>query len=406
MTKNIFKDIFIILLVVFFLFLIFEIFSFFKVSKNEVNPDLSERYFPLIKHSNIKKQELENHIKNIKILSLENNGLREYHPNTIYIYKPNLKSETFYTNSLGLLDNEPNKSKNQIMLLGSSVAGGGLRQNFNGNENIDGFLEKYIQTNLVENYEVLNAGIGGFASSQELILMNSLIDKLDFNKIVYFSGANDVDARYRVRNFNNLRSYDTIHSRVIKSQIEENILLRKNAASSIYYYFKNYFLQSLYSYKYLAEILHKKRINKIQEVQIEKLNKNDEKIIYEIVKNYLFNVEKMIIIAKSKNIKLYVGIQPLLVFKKYKTENEEENVKILKHKFGYKYVLYFEKAYPLMRKGLDKLKKKYPEDIVVLNTENIFNETMIDIFRDNSHFLDYANDMVAKQIFSELNFDE
>ena len=43
---------------------------------------------------------------------------------------------------------------------------------------------------------------------------------------------------------------------------------------------------------------------------------------------------------------------------------------------------------------------------MVLNTENIFRETKIDIFRDNSHFLDYANDMVAKKIFSELNFNE
>ena len=71
--------------------------------------------------------------------------------------------------------------------------------------------------------------------------MNSLIDKLNFDKIIYFSGANDVDSRYRVRNFNNLRSYDIVHSRVIKSQIEENVLLRKNPISSIYYYFKNYF---------------------------------------------------------------------------------------------------------------------------------------------------------------------
>ena len=208
----------------------------------------------MLKHSKISKEELITHYSNVITLVKENNGIREYHPNTIYMLKPNLKSETYYTNSLGLLDNEPNKSKNQIMLLGSSVAGGGLRQNFDWNENIDGFLEKYIQNNINNNYEVLNAGIGGFASNQEFILMNSLIDKLNFDKIIYFSGANDVDSRYRVRNFNNLRSYDIVHSRVIKSQIEENILLRNNPISSIYYYLKNYFLKSLYSYKYLAEI--------------------------------------------------------------------------------------------------------------------------------------------------------
>ena len=114
----------------------------------------------------------------------------------------------------------------------------------------------------------------------------------------------------------------------------------------------------------------------------------------------------MTILSKSKNIELYVGIQPVLPFKKFKTVHEEKNLKILMHKFGYKYKLYFEKAYPLMKEGLKKLEKKYPNNIVVLNTENIFSETKIDIFRDNSHFLDYANDMVSKKIFSELKFDE
>ena len=55
-----------------------------------------------------------------------------------------------------------------------------------------------------------------------------------------------MDSRYRVRNFNNLRSYDIVHSRVIKSQIEENILLRNNPISSIYYYLKLFFKISLF----------------------------------------------------------------------------------------------------------------------------------------------------------------
>ena len=40
----------------------------------------------------------------------------------------------------------------------------------------------------------------------------------------------------------------------------------------------------------------------------------------------------MIILSKSKNIELYVGIQPLLPFKKFKTEDEIDNINILMHK--------------------------------------------------------------------------
>ena len=120
------------------------------------------------------------------------------------------------------------------------MVGSGLRQNFK--ENIDQYLEKQIDEAIGENtYEVLNAGIGGYISNQEFNLMHLLSDKIDFDKVIYMSGANDIDAKYRVKDFNELRSYDIVHSRVIKSQIEDNLILRKNPIISIYTYLKNYF---------------------------------------------------------------------------------------------------------------------------------------------------------------------
>ena len=110
----------------------------------------------------------------------------------------------------------------------------------------------------------------------------------------------------------------------------------------------------------------------------------------------------MIILAKSKNIDLYVGIQPTLQDKKFKTVGEIENLKNLFNSYGYKYKLYYNKGYPLMIDGLKKLKLKYPNTITLVDTVSIFNETRIDIYRDNVHFLDYANEMVAENIFSSL----
>tara|TARA_Y100001970_G_C14180153_1_gene829368 strand:+ start:583 stop:1803 length:1221 start_codon:yes stop_codon:yes gene_type:complete len=405
MVKKFLKDIFIILIILFLLLVLLEIFSLYKIKQKENNATLKEEYLPLLKYSDISKDELEDHISNIKKLGIDNNNIREYHPNTIYLYKPNLKSETFYTNSLGLLDDEPNYSKNQIMLLGSSVAGGGLRQNFK--ENIDGFLENIISKKISKKkYEVLNAGIGGFASNQEFFLMHSLLDKIKFDQVIYFSGANDIDSRYRVRNFDDLRSYDIIHSRVIKSRIEDNLLLTKNPFISMYTYARNYFLRSLYSYKYFGDLIHEKKVNKLQKIKKVDLTKEDHKTIDEIVENYISNVEKMIIITKEQNTDLYVGLQPILPHKKIKTINEKKNLNIILNKFGYKYQLYFDKAYPKMKKKLLELEKKYPGDIVVLNTENIFDEINIDIFRDNSHFLDYANKIVSNEIFLNLKFNE
>ena len=402
--KNILKDIFIILSILFSFFIIFEIFCFYKLNKSQNQVRVKKEYLPLLKYSKIGEKNLTDHFQNIISIGLKNNGAREYHPNLIYLYKPNLKSETFYTNSLGLLDDEPNFSKKQILILGSSVVGGGLRQNLK--ENIDGYLEKQIYENIDKNkYEVLNAGIGGYISNQEFNLMHLLSDKIDFDKLIYMSGANDIDARYRVKDFKNLRSYDIIHSRVIKSQIEDNLLLRKNPIISIYTYLRNYFLPSLNSYKYLGDLVHAKRVGKINPITKVDLDKKDYAFINEIVQNYLSNIKKMIFLTKNKNIQFYVGLQPTIFTKNFKTKNEEKNFNILVNKFGFKYVLYYEEAYPMMKKGLEILKEEYPENITLLDTDIIFNNTKIDIFRDNVHFLEYANEIVSKKIFENLNFN-
>lgn len=398
------KIIFINLTIIIFLFIIFEIFSYFSLNDNKNTIKLKEEYIPLLKHSQITQKSLIDHFNNITKLNLNNNGLREYHPNLIYIYKPSLKSETFYTNSLGLLDNEPDNSKKQIMLLGSSVVGGGLRQNFN--ENIDGFLENHINKNYYENkYEVLNAGIGGYSSTQEFTLMHLLFNELEFKKVIYFSGANDVDTKFRVRNHKDLRTYDVIHSRVIKSQIEDNLLLRKNPVTSLYTYIFNYFIPSLNSYKFLSESFYERKIDKFDSVIKEELNQNDYNLITDIVETYILNVEKMILLSKAKGIDFYVGIQPTIFSKKFKTKEEEKNVSILINKYGYKYKLFYETAYPMMQDGLELLEKKYSNHVTLLDTKDTFNQTKIDIFRDNVHFLEYANNIVSEKIFNSMKFN-
>ena len=233
-------------------------------------------------------------------------------------------------------------------------------------------------------------------------MMHLLSDKIKLDKAIYFSGYNDINARYRVRNLPELRSYDLIHSKIISDQVEDNKLLRSNPIISIYIYLKKYFIKSLYSYKFLSQIIANKMLNDDRTIVKTELTSEDNTRINEIVKNYLSNVEKMIILAKSKNIDLYVGIQPTLQDKKFKTKGEIENLKILFNSYGYKYKLYYNKAYPLMMDGLKMLKLKYPNNITLVETLSMFNETKIDIYRDNVHFLDYANEMVAEKIFSSL----
>ena len=142
-------------------FTILELLSFIILSKLSL---IKKEYYPLIKESKISTNEFEQHLKNIKKANRKYYDIREYHPQLIYIYRPNLDYDTFKTNSLGIMDEEINHKKEKILLIGSSVVNGGLRQGYV--ENIDAHLEN-ILNNENKNFQVLNAGIGGYTSFQE-----------------------------------------------------------------------------------------------------------------------------------------------------------------------------------------------------------------------------------------------
>ena len=58
----------------------------------------------------------------------------------------------------------------------------------------------------------------------------------------------------------------------------------------------------------------------------------------------------------------------------------------------------------MMKKGLKKLKIEYPKSIELIETDTVFDDNRIDIFRDNVHFLEYGNKAVSKKIFNKLIF--
>lgn len=56
-----------------------------------------------------------------------------------------------------------------------------------------------------------------------------------------------------------------------------------------------------------------------------------------------------------------------------------------------------------MEQGLYDLKKQYDEDIIIMNTREVFHEELRDVFRDNTHFLDYANDIVSTKFLKSID---
>jgi len=405
------KKFFFYFLVFFLIGLIFEGISFFLLKNNKyiINHKIRDEYRQLLTHSNIKETELIDHFLTLNRLSQKHNGLREYHPGSIYIYKRNLSAETFETNSLGLPDEEPKTGREKIILLGSSVVGGGLRRN--KIEDIDKYLEYKISKKLRKNIQVINAGIGGYESTQEFNLFHTLIYDLDnVSKVIYFSGANDVLVKYLLRNQNDLSNYDTQHSKIVEHILEKNKKKNTNIFYNLINFSKENIFQALFSYKLLAEIIHEMKIknkknysekNSIKQTEI-KLTEKDTKLIKFLSEKYISNVEKMFLLASPKRVDFYVGVQPVLFQKGNKTPFELQREKYVNAKYGQKLSLYFEKSYDLMEEGLRQLSNKYDGKIKILNTRYIFNDDSRDIFRDNVHFLDYANEIVAEKFFLEI----
>ena len=392
--------IFILSLLIFVIFFtILELLSFIILSKLSL---IKKEYYPLIKESKISTNEFEQHLKNIKKANRKYYDIREYHPQLIYIYRPNLDYDTFKTNSLGIMDEEINHKKEKILLIGSSVVNGGLRQGYV--ENIDAHLEN-ILNNENKNFQVLNAGIGGYTSFQEKNFLEIYKKKIKPDHVIYMSSANDVDSKYRITNKydkNIVRFYDNFHSLNLRFQIDNLLKLKSSAIVSTKTYIP-YFIKSLNMYKLYIRLMSYS-VNSEAEYIKTNLEKKDYEIIKSIVDEYILNVEKMAkIIENDKTIKTFtVGIQPNIFTKKIKTKNEKIAENIILNYMGYNYRNYYIFSQKLMLQELKKIQLNY-QKLRIINTHSIFDNNKIDVFRDNVHFFDYSNEEIA--YFLSKNFN-
>ena len=380
-------------------FIILELFSFVILSKLSLT---KKAYYPLIKESKISINEFEQHLKNIERANRKHYDIREYHPELIYIYRPNLDYDTFKTNSLGLMDEEINHDKKKILILGSSVVNGGLRYGYV--ENIDAYLENILNNNK-KNYQVINAGIGGYTSFQEKNFLEIYKKIIRPDHVIYMSSANDVDSKYRItKKYDKdiVRFYDNFYSLNLRFQVDNLLKLKSSTFVSTTTYIP-YFIKSSNIYKLYVR-LASYRVNSEVKYKKTSLEKKDHKIIKSIVDEYIFNVEKMAkIVEEDKTIKTFtVGIQPNIFTKKIKTNNEQKAENTILNYMGYDYRHYYIFSQKLMLQELKRIQLKYNK-LQIVNTHTIFDNTKIDVFRDNVHFFDYSNKEIAYYLSKNFN---
>jgi lysophospholipase L1-like esterase len=321
----------------------------------------------------------------------------ELAPFTIYKNAPSQSNEAFTINSLGMRGPEPidADSAPRILLLGASAAfGQGARSD---EETISALLER-----LLPSHRVLNAGVVGFHSGQELAyLVTEMIDHEPKIVIVY-DGWNDVfDSLYfferseRELGFNN-------NFFILESQLVLNHRSKISAYKSLVRFIDALSNQSLLIDR-IVQVIRAYRYGKSgsQQVQTNPYSIVNKSLIGSILDNYVRTIEKMARFSRASGARFVVVFQPELGQKLRRTPEEEDllnqgivGIRQYRNEFPALYRDFIEKAkLRLKDKGVQWLD---------INEDEAFQGSPKRLFVDVVHTNRHGNELVAQAIHRRL----
>ena len=281
-----------------------------------------------------------------------------------------------------------------IILGGSTVEGDGA-------EDISSNLASHLKKRLskrISNIEVINAGVGGYRSRQQLLYYITELYLYNPDLVIFYDGWNDLQfARETNYNISELTTNTTA------TNLSNNILL-KNSYSTIASIKRTFFLtfhsfSNLISGTGFGEIL--RRFSYIFNNKKQKEDNTQQKINYEkAAKSHILNINYAIMFSEKNNISFAYFLQPLMgvdgreinqiesdLFKNQTFEDRKEYYSIIR------------KSLKILKDEYDKIGKVCINDIsktALKNTENLR------VYEDSGHLLSKGNFYVAKKINDEL----
>ena len=281
-----------------------------------------------------------------------------------------------------------------IILGGSTVEGDGA-------EDISSNLASHLKKRLskrISNIEVINAGVGGYRSRQQLLYYITELYLYNPDLVIFYDGWNDLQfARETTYNMSELTTNTTA------TNLSNNILL-KNSYSTIASIKRTFFLtfhsfSNLISGTGFGEIL--RRFSYIFNNIKQKEDNTQQKINYEkAAESHILNINYAIMFSEKNNISFAYFLQPLMgvdgreinqiesdLFKNQTFEDRKEYYSIIR------------KSLKILKDEYDKIGKVCINDIsktALKNTENLR------VYEDSGHLLSKGNFYVAKKINDEL----
>lgn len=256
--------------------------------------------------------------------------------------------------------NKKNNHDINILLLGGSVAQGFPSE----------LLENAIENKYKKNVKVFNAGMGGYISTQELVLLTRYGYKLKPDVIINLNGANDI-----------------IHS------------LRKTNSPGTFYLNKSYelFLTKPILAPLFKLLQYSQFYNGLIRLGDRNINYKD-KDFTDYLSIYMDNVENMKLFSNAIGSNYYNFLQPHVLFKLNKHINEKNFTP-----FNYR----SEIVTKLYQNIANRLSSDEKLNSYFIDTTNIFETNFNHIFSDDVHFVsDEGYKILANYIASSIIFRE
>jgi hypothetical protein len=336
-------------------------------------------------------------------------------PFTIYKNFPNQKTKYWTINSLGFRGREiipEKKGRKRIIVVGGSAAfGTGV-----GN---DSYTFQSNLENINPDYEVINAGVVGFLSGQELTyIITELVDyKPDI--IIAYDGWNDLESQWNHESrFGKKKGGKELgyNANFYFGHIEKNLVENYRSGNNVFYCLSRLINKSILLKEVktrtnnLISLIRKPNAYQRENLHKEKGEKGEDLYFDNIVKNYTNNLTKISDFCRINNICFLVVFQPELGNKINKTASENSILRVWQLNYASFFPSLYKKFLEESKKILNKNDVNYldvnscPE--LVNSKERLFADVVHANRRGNqivAHIIDHylrTSQLSCKQVVS------
>ncbi len=229
-------------------------------------------------------------------------GLRLVHsPHTLYENLPNQKSDQGRINSIGLRAPEiaPVPDRPRVIVIGGSTAFG---MGVNESNTLSSALSRQIGE-----AEILNAGVIGYQSSQELALVVHKLVDLQPSLFIAFDGWNDLFEAFWSERFGDAQTKNR-HTNVIFNAIEERLLKYREVEWEPAYAMREAGL-SIVRNSTLLSALYRSLAGARNEGE-RPLTRMTDQQVDTVADRYVSNMTKVSDLARARGGRLLVVLQP------------------------------------------------------------------------------------------------